>query len=201
MDKFLENLSASKAFCVFSGLSSLISLVMTFILKDNVILWIILSTSLISLFLIIWVISYNSKLVGKLDSVNMHIIGESVELENDEEDDDIYINKESSIIVLSSNLSRDKINEQHRAMLEIRLPSYLRVSIDFTNGIRKEDSNSDFYKISVPLTKDITYVKIKSFIVEGIHYNEFITSSKRVDIKLSSTLLSNDKSDYISIEI
>lgn len=200
MNKLFELLINSKGFLAFSGLASIVSFIFTFIFKDNTLLWIILSILILILILVACLISYNFKLVGKLDSINMHIIGETIELENDTEDD-LYTNKDYSVIVLSSNLSPDKINEQHRAILEIRLPSYLEISIDFTNGIRREESNIDLYKISVPLTKEITYVRLKSFIVSSEKYEEFMMSSKRIDIKLSSDLINSDKSDYISIEL
>ena len=197
----IDRVINSKIMLAISGLTSIISFIAGLIVKDDQLPWFTFAGVILLVLLMLCLISYNNKIIGKLDSINMHIIGDIVQLENDEEDDTVYVSKESSIILLTPNLSRDRRNEQLKAILEIRLPSYLNINIEVAEGVRIEESNRDFYKISVPLTKDITYVKIKSFIVEGNHSEKFMTSSKKIDIKLSSSLLSRDKDEHISVEI
>ncbi|WP_196001972.1 hypothetical protein [Clostridium sp. 1001271B_151109_B4] len=197
MYDILEWLSKSKAFVVISGIASIVSLIGAVFCTSNQLLWCILTLIIIVLILIIGLFSYNKKLLGKLDNVNLHIIGENIELESDFEEN-IYINKEGAIVIISANLSLDRVNEQHSVTLELRLPPYLEISIDYINGVKSLGGSSDFHKISVPLTKEINYVKIKSFSVASDNYDAFLKTGKKIDVKIESKLIKEDKNDYIS---
>lgn len=201
MISMLDSLANSKLFLVISGFASIISLVLTIALKDNFTLWVILTLQMVILILLYCLIKYNSKIIGRLDNINMYIIGQTIELESSEEEAN-YCTDNNSIIILHSNLSPDTHNQQCKATLEVRLPAYLKMKVDdIQDNIRIEEKKADWYKISIELIKEITYIKLKSFIVNSDDIDKFLTSSMKIDIKLSSPLLNETKDQYIDIEV
>lgn len=201
MNNLLNSISNNKVFPVLSGVASIISLVLTIVLKDNIILWTIMGTQLFIILLIILFINQNAKIVGKLDNINMYVIGQTINLENNDEESGDYTTSDCSVVVLHSNLSQDKLNQQHKVILELRFPSQITMNVDMRDNMRSEEATGDSYKISIQLVSEITYVRLLSFSMIEANLNEFLRSSQRIDIKLSSEILHKSKNEYISIDV
>lgn len=203
MNSVIDNIYNNKIFTVASGASSLISLILAIVLQENIILWLILSIQIAILIILFFIMKYNSIMIGRLDCVNLDIIGSSIELCEIEEngESDKYKSKDNITLIIRSYLSKNKATENPKAILELRFPSQIKMEVDTLDIVQRDKITNDLMIFNIPLEKEIIHISLKAIILDNKEYEKFLQSTKRIEVKLKSDLLTNHKEEYINIEL
>lgn len=200
MSDFLGNLTKSNLFILCTGIASLVSLIVS-MLNDNFILWAIFTFCLVNSILIFMLVGKNQKMFKRLDDLNCNIFNSNIELEFDE-DKNYYYSSSPIIIVFTSFLTTETLNNDPFVTVQVDYPSELDIEFNImSETILREEANSNSAKFKVTLKAEAIVLIIDNIRLLKDKEDEFLRTTKKINFKFESKLLLENKSESLLVSI
>jgi hypothetical protein len=200
VDKLIDSIAKNPFFIVFTGICSVVSLVVS-ILNDKFLLWLIFTMCLFTLLSVIRLVNQNSRMFRRLDDLNCDIFNRNIDLEYDE-DKEKYFTQTPLIIVITSFLTQETAGKNPNMFVTVDYPSQLSLDFSYTTDfISREQVNSNSAKFKITLKSEAIVITVRSLSLSKEKETEFLESDKKINVTFESDLLLATKKESLLVSL